>query len=95
MTEDAEPHASDVTAGSPVPDTVEIVVVNDSSRLIRISSHYPFWRADWFLRFDRDRAAGYRLNVPEGTVMTFEPHTSYIVQLIRVREAQTPPTEMG
>lgn len=41
-----------------------LTVTNTSSRIIRVSSHYPFWRTNPRLAFDRHAARGYRLDVP-------------------------------
>jgi urease subunit gamma/beta len=44
-----------------------ITVTSRSLRPIRVSSHYPFWRVNPRLEFDRAAAAGYRLDIPAGT----------------------------
>lgn len=43
-----------------------LTVRNSSRRPVRISSHYPFWRANPRLEFDREAAAGFRLDIPAG-----------------------------
>jgi urease beta subunit len=48
-------------------------VTSTSARPIRVSSHYPFWRANPRLEFDRQAAAGFRLDIPAGTSVRWAP----------------------
>jgi urease subunit gamma/beta len=50
-----------------------IQVRSRSSRPIRVSSHYPFWRVNPRLEFDRDAAEGYRLDIPAGESIRWAP----------------------
>jgi urease subunit gamma/beta len=50
-----------------------IRVTSKSSRPIRVSSHYPFWRVNSRLEFDRSAAEGYRLDIPAGSSMRWAP----------------------
>jgi len=45
---------------------IVLEVRNTSERPVRVSSHYPFWRVNGRLVFDRDAARGFRLDVPAG-----------------------------
>jgi urease beta subunit len=47
-------------------------VASRSTRPIRVSSHYPFWRANPRLEFDRAAATGYRLDLPAGASVRWE-----------------------
>ena len=58
-------------------------VTNTSSRVIRVSSHYPFWRTNPRLVFDREAARGCRLDVPAGASVRFEPGATIEVELVR------------
>jgi urease subunit gamma/beta len=46
---------------------IALAVTNTSERPVRVSSHYPFWRVNTRLEFDRAAARGYRLDVPAGS----------------------------
>ena len=59
-----------------------IVVVSRSARPIRVSSHYPFWRVNARLEFDRAAAAGYRLDIPAGASVRWAPGQSREVSLV-------------
>ncbi|OHC91325.1 MAG: urease subunit beta, partial [Sphingomonadales bacterium GWF1_63_6] len=51
-------------------------------RPIQVGSHYHFAETNPALLFDRDTARGYRLDIPSGTAVRFEPGQSRDVQLI-------------
>jgi urease subunit gamma/beta len=59
-----------------------ITVVSRSARPIRVSSHYPFWRVNARLEFDRAAAAGYRLDIPAGASVRWAPGQSIQVGLV-------------
>ncbi len=46
---------------------------NAGDRPIQVGSHYHFAQANPALAFDRDAARGYRLDIPAGTSVRFEP----------------------
>jgi urease subunit gamma/beta len=60
-----------------------IVVRNDSRRVIRVSSHFPFHRVNPRLSFDRAAAAGFRLDLPAGSSERWNPGESREVILVR------------
>jgi urease beta subunit len=60
-----------------------LTVTNTSSRVVRVSSHYPFWRTNPRLVFDRDAARGYRLDLPAGTSVRLAPGETIEVELVR------------
>jgi len=64
--------------------TVEIVVANTGDRPIQVGSHCHFFEANRALRFDRERAYGYRLQVPAGTAVRFEPGEYKRVMLVSI-----------
>jgi urease beta subunit len=76
-------------------DVVDLVVANDSDRVIRVSSHFPFARVDWLLRFDRRKALGRRLDLPEGGFTDFGPHTRSVVRLVRMDASAGNADEQG
>ena len=49
-------------------EAIELEVRSESRRRIRISSHYPFERANQRLVFDRAAARGFHLDLPAGGV---------------------------
>jgi len=57
-------------------------VTSRSSRPIRVSSHYPFWRVNSRLEFDRGAAEGYRLDIPAGASIRWEPGEVREVDLV-------------
>ena len=67
----------------PARDTREVTVRSESSRVIRVSSHYPFHRVNRRLVFDREAARGFRLNLPAGASQGWTPGETRTVVLIR------------
>ena len=49
--------------------TVELIVANTGDRPIQVGSHCHFFEANRALRFDREQAYGFRLQVPAGTAV--------------------------
>jgi urease beta subunit len=68
---------------APSRERIRLMVTSTSSRVIRISSHYPFWRVNGRLEFDRDAARGFRLDVPAGRSVRFAPGETKEVTLVR------------
>ena len=62
---------------------IRLEVTNASARVVRVSSHYPFWRANPRLAFDREAARGFRLDVPAGDTVRFAPGETAEVTLVR------------
>jgi len=63
-------------------DVRRIEVTNRGDRPIQIGSHYHFAEANAALDFDRALATGYRLDIPAGTAVRFEPGQSRTVSLV-------------
>ncbi|MGR8980134.1 MAG: urease subunit beta [Gammaproteobacteria bacterium] len=61
--------------------TVTLVVANSGDRPIQVGSHYHFYETNPALRFDRGRTLGYRLDIPAGTAVRFEPGLEREVRL--------------
>ena len=59
-----------------------IKVANTGDRPIQVGSHYHFSETNSALRFDRKAALGYRLDIPAGTAVRFEPGQSREVSLV-------------
>jgi urease beta subunit len=62
--------------------TVELTVANTGDRPIQVGSHCHFFEANRALRFDREKAFGFRLQVPAGTAVRFEPGEEKRVMLV-------------
>ena len=65
-------------------EKVEIEVANMGDRPVQVGSHFPFFEANAELRFDRARAYGFRLDIPSGTAVRFEPGETKTVTLVAV-----------
>jgi urease beta subunit len=68
---------------APGRDRIRLEVTNTSTRVVRVSSHYPFWRTNRRLGFDREAARGFRLDVPAGSSIRFAPGETREVALVR------------
>lgn len=69
-------------------ETRPLVVENHGDRPIQVGSHYHFFEVNPALRFSRDVARGFRLNIPAGTAVRFEPGQRREVELVRVAGAE-------
>jgi urease subunit beta len=59
-----------------------IDVANSGDRPIQVGSHYHFYETNTALLFDRAKARGFRLNIPAGTAVRFEPGQERTVELV-------------
>jgi urease subunit gamma/beta len=64
--------------------TVTIEVANSGDRPIQVGSHYHFFETNPALKFDRKQAKGFRLDIPAGTAVRFEPGQSRVVRLVAI-----------
>ena len=62
--------------------TVIVEVANSGDRPIQVGSHYHFFETNPALLFEREKSRGFRLNIPAGTAVRFEPGQSRIVELV-------------
>lgn len=62
--------------------TVSITVANSGDRPIQVGSHYHFFETNPALQFERAATRGFRLNIPAGTAVRFEPGQSREVELV-------------
>jgi urease subunit gamma/beta len=69
---------------------IELVVTSRSRRRIRISSHFPFHRVNARLEFDREAADGFRLDIPAGAYVGWEPGETKTVRLVRYAGTRGP-----
>jgi urease subunit beta len=68
-----------LNAGRP---TVTVTVTNTGDRPVQVGSHYHFAEANPALAFDRAGARGFRLDIPAGTSVRFEPGIERTVTLV-------------
>jgi urease beta subunit len=68
--------------------TLRLRVDNLGDRPIQVGSHTHFFEVNRFLRFDRGLAYGYRLNIPAGTALRFEPGEGREVELVALAGAR-------
>ena len=61
---------------------ISLRIANTGDRPIQVGSHYHFAETNRALSFDRKAALGYRLDIPAGTAVRFEPGQSREVSLV-------------
>jgi urease subunit beta len=64
--------------------TLTLTVANSGDRPIQVGSHYHFFETNSALKFDRQAAYGFRLNIPAGTAVRFEPGQERTVELVEL-----------
>jgi urease subunit gamma/beta len=65
-------------------ETVTLEVTNRGDRPIQVGSHYHFVETNRALAFDRAAAYGFRLDIPAGTAVRFEPGETRTVRLVAI-----------
>jgi urease subunit beta len=75
----AAPGEIELNAGR---ETVTVSVENTGDRPIQVGSHYHFFETNSSLRFDRAQSLGFRLDIPAGTAVRFEPGQARTVRLV-------------
>jgi urease subunit beta len=69
--------------------TVSVKVANTGDRPVQVGSHYHFYETNAALAFDRPAAYGFRLNIPAGTAVRFEPGQERTVELVELAGERT------
>jgi urease subunit beta len=69
----------EINAGRP---HVTLIVANTGDRPIQVGSHYHFYEVNEALAFEREKARGFRLDIPAGTAVRFEPGQTRTVELV-------------
>ena len=82
------------TAADPITlnedrETITLSVTNTGDRPIQVGSHYTFFEVNPELSFDREKAYGFRLDIPSGTAVRFEPGESRTVNLVAIAGNRT------
>ena len=88
VTDDGTPGAITTVPGELVLNAgraaITLAVTNLADRPIQVGSHYHFGETNPYLRFDRGRAYGHRLDIAAGTAVRFEPGETKCVQLVPI-----------
>ncbi|AIZ32561.1 urease subunit beta [Pseudomonas parafulva] len=63
-------------------ERVSVSVANHGDRPVQVGSHYHFFEVNQALVFERAPTRGFRLDIPAGTAVRFEPGQSRTVQLV-------------
>ena len=69
-------------------ETRRVTVANTGDRPIQVGSHYHFYETNDALKFDREQARGFRLNIAAGTAVRFEPGQQRDVELVAMAGAR-------
>ena len=69
-------------------ETKTIRVANTGDRPVQVGSHFHFFEVNPALRFERAAARGFRLNIPAGTAVRFEPGDERRVELVALAGAR-------
>lgn len=78
------PAAGDIVLNEGQPRRV-LMVTNTGDRPVQVGSHYHFAEVNPALTFDREQAMGWRLDVPSGGAVRFEPGQEREVTLVPLR----------
>lgn len=62
----------------------KLTVANTGDRPIQIGSHFHFFEVNRALKFDRAETYGFRLDIPAGTSVRFEPGDTKEVTLVEI-----------
>ncbi len=52
---------------------IAVQVANTGDRPVQVGRHYHFYETNPALSFDREKTRGFRLDIPAGTAVRFEP----------------------
>lgn len=63
-------------------ETKVISAVNIGDRPIQVGSHFHFFEINTWIEFNREEAFGYRLNIPAGSAVRFEPGDPKEIELV-------------
>lgn len=63
-------------------EPLKLKVANTGDRPIQVGSHYHFYETNPALKFERDKTRGFRLDIPAGTAVRFEPGQERTVELV-------------
>ncbi len=64
--------------------SITVSVANIGDRPIQVGSHYHFYETNKGLQFEREKTKGFRLDIPAGTAVRFEPGQTREVVLVKI-----------
>jgi urease subunit beta len=67
---------------------IALEVANTGDRPVQVGSHYHFFETNEALKFEREKTRGFRLDIPAGTAVRFEPGQTREVQLVPIAGAR-------
>jgi urease subunit gamma/beta len=70
-------------------ETITLPITNTGDRPIQVGSHYAFFEVNPALAFDREQAYGFRLDIPSGTAVRFEPGETKTIELVAIAGNRT------
>jgi urease subunit beta len=77
--------SEDAVLCNPNRKTLKLTVKNTGDRPIQVGSHTHFFEVNKKLEFQREKAFGYRLNIPAGTAIRFEPGDTKEVEVCELK----------
>jgi urease subunit beta len=69
-------------------DKKSLAVTHRGDRPVQVGSHFHFYEVNSLLDFDREAARGFRLDIPAGTAVRFEPGDTREVALVALAGAR-------
>ena len=81
----------EINADRGAAERAELKITNVADRPIQVGSHIHLAEVNQGLDFDRDRATGFRLDIPAGTSVRFEPGVSRTVRIVALRGRRVVP----
>lgn len=63
---------------------IQVKVVHTGDRPVQVGSHFHFFEVNKMLQFDRAASFGFRLDVPSGNAVRFEPGEEKVVTLVEL-----------
>ena len=69
-------------------DKKSLAITHRGDRPVQVGSHFHFYEVNSLLDFDREAARGFRLDIPAGTAVRFEPGDTREVALVALAGAR-------
>ena len=69
-------------------ETKQLEIVNTGDRPVQVGAHYHLFEVNRALAFDREAAFGFRLDIPSGSAVRFEPGQSHNCRVTRFAGAE-------
>ena len=85
------PGELEINAGRGPDERGELTFLNVADRPIQVGSHLHLPDVNTGLEFNRSAAQGYRLDIPAGTSVRFEPGASRTVGIVALQGARSVP----